>query len=124
MRELVCIGCPKGCTMKIEEKDGEISVTGNSCKRGASFAVSEITEPKRTVYTTVRTVFKDAPVIPVRVSAEIPKDRIFDVMREINAVTLSSPVGRNDVIIKNVLGLGADVIATSGILKELNIREE
>ena len=124
MRELVCIVCPKGCTMKIEEKDGEISVTGNSCKRGASFAVSEITEPKRTVCTTVRTVFKDAPVIPVRVSAEIPKDRIFDVMREINAVTLSSPVGRNDVIIKNVLGLGADVIATSGVLKELNIREE
>ena len=124
MRELVCIVCPKGCTMKIEEKDGEISVTGNSCKRGASFAVSEMTEPKRTVCTTVRTVFKDAPVIPVRVSAEIPKDRIFDVMREINAVTLSSPVGRNDVIIKNVLGLGADVIATSAILKELNIREE
>ena len=124
MRELVCIVCPKGCTMKIEEKDGEISVTGNSCKRGASFAVSEMTEPKRTVCTTVRTVFTDAPVIPVRVSAEIPKDRIFDVMREINAVTLSSPVGRNDVIIKNVLGLGADVIATSGILKELNIREE
>lgn len=124
MRELVCIVCPKGCTMKIEEKDGEISVTGNSCKRGASFAVSEMTEPKRTVCTTVRTVFKDAPVIPVRVSAEIPKDRIFDVMREINAVKLSSPVGRNDVIIKNVLGLGADVIATSGVLKELNIREE
>ena len=124
MRELVCIVCPKGCTMKIEEKDGEISVTGNSCKRGASFAVSEMTEPKRTVCTTVRTAFKDAPVIPVRVSAEIPKDRIFDVMREINAVTLSSPVGRNDVIIKNVLGLGADVIATSGVLKELNIREE
>ncbi len=124
MRELVCIVCPKGCTMKIEEKDGEISVTGNSCKRGASFAVSEMTEPKRTVCTTVRTVFKDAPVIPVRVSAEIPKDRIFDVMREINAVTLSSPVGRNDVIIKNVLGLGADVITTSGVLKELNIREE
>lgn len=124
MRELVCIVCPKGCTMKIEEKDGEISVTGNSCKRGASFAVSEMTEPKRTVCSTVRTVFKDAPVIPVRVSAEIPKDRIFDVMREINAVTLSSPVGRNDVIIKNVLGLGADVIATSGVLKELNIREE
>ena len=124
MSELVCIVCPKGCTMKIEEKDGEISVTGNSCKRGASFAVSEMTEPKRTVCTTVRTVFKDAPVIPVRVSAEIPKDRIFDVMREINAVTLSSPVGRNDVIIKNVLGLDADVIATSGVLKELNIREE
>lgn len=124
MRELVCIVCPKGCTMKIEEKDGEISVTGNSCKRGASFAVSEMTEPKRTVCTTVRTVFKDAPVIPVRVSAEIPKDRIFDVMREINAVTLSSHVGRNDVIIKNVLGLGADVIATSSVLKELNIREE
>lgn len=124
MHELVCIVCPKGCTMKIEEKDGELFVTGNSCKRGASFAVSEMTEPKRTVCTTVRTVFKNAPVIPVRVSSEIPKGRIFDVMREINAVTVSTPVGRNEAIIKNVLGLGADVIATSNILKEQDVREE
>lgn len=114
-RELVCIVCPRGCTMKICWQDGEYSVSGNSCKRGREFAISEMTEPKRTICSTVRTVFPEVPVLPVRVSGEIPKDRIFDVMKEINAFLLEKPVGRGEAVIKNVLGLGVDIIATSDI---------
>lgn len=117
MREMVCIVCPRGCTMKIDGEGENITVTGNSCKRGAQFAVSEMTAPARTICTTVKTVFPEAPVLPVRVSAEIPKDRIFDVMREINKTTVSERIGRGDVVIKNVLGLEADIIATSSLLK-------
>lgn len=118
MRELVCIVCPRGCTMQVEQNGEEIKVSGNSCKRGEQFAKSELTNPTRTICTTVRTSFGDAPVLPVRVSAEIPKDRIFDVMREINKVEVGTRVGRGDVIIENVLGLGADIIATSNLLRE------
>ena len=114
-RELVCIVCPRGCTLEISEKEGEYSVNGNSCKRGRDFAVSEMTEPKRTICSTVRTVFPDAPVLPVRVSAEIPKDRIFDVMKEINSFILEKHVARGETVIENVLGLGVDIIATSDI---------
>ena len=39
-------------------------------------------------------------------------------MREINAVTLTERIGRGDAVIKNVLGLGVDVIATSDLLKQ------
>lgn len=46
MNELVCIVCPKGCTMHIEQENGTYKVSGNTCKRGAQFAVSEMTEPK------------------------------------------------------------------------------
>lgn len=120
MKELVCIVCPRGCTMQIEGAGKDIQVTGNFCKRGQQFAVSEMTEPKRTICTTVKTAFPDVPVLPVRVSADIPKNRIFDVMRAINAVTLETPVSRGACIIPNVLGLGADVIATSGILETLS----
>ena len=119
MHELVCIVCPRGCTMHIEEKDGETVVIGNTCKRGERFAISEMTEPKRTICSTVRTSFDAVPVLPVRVSDEIPKDRIFDVMAEINKVCLRERVGRGEPVLKNVLGLGVDVIATSDILKEL-----
>lgn len=118
MTDLVCIVCPRGCSMHIEGEGENISVTGNTCKRGLNFAISEMTEPKRTICSTVKTAFKEAPVLPVRVSADIPKNKIFDVMKEINSVTVKEPVGRGEVIIKNVLGLGADVIATSNILKE------
>ena len=76
-----------------------------------------MTAPKRTICSTVRTAFPDAPVLPVRVSADIPKDRIFDVMDAIRTVTVSERIGRGDVVIPDVLGLGVDVIATSSLLK-------
>ncbi len=117
MKQLVCIGCPRGCRLAVEERGGEFTVTGNGCPRGREFAVGEMTEPKRTICSTVKTVFDGVPVLPVRVSDDIPKDRICDVMREINAVTLTERIGRGDVVIKNVLGLGADVISTSDLLK-------
>lgn len=117
MKELVCIVCPRGCTMNIEKKDGEIVVGGNSCKRGEAFAKSEMTAPMRTICTTVATVFPEYPVLPVRVSADIPKEKIFEVMKEINSVTVRERISRGDKVIENVLGLGVDVIATSDILK-------
>ena len=118
MKQLVCIGCPRGCRLTIDEKDGEYIVTGNTCPRGKEFAISEMTAPKRTICSTVKTAFSDVPVLPVRVSDDIPREKIFDVMREINAVTLKERIGRGDAVIKNVLGLGVDVIATSDLLKQ------
>ena len=118
IRELTCIGCPMGCQLRATLEDGVVTaVTGNTCPRGKEFAISEMTAPKRTICSTVRTAFADAPVLPVRVSADIPKDRIFDVMDAIRAVTVTERIGRGDVVIPNVLGLGVDVIATSSLLK-------
>lgn len=117
MKEFNCIVCPRGCLLRVEEENGEFVVTGNTCIRGHDFAVNEMTCPKRTICSTVKTAFPKAPVLPVRVSADIPKDRIFDVMDEINKVMLTKPVGRGEPVIENVLELGVDVIATSNILK-------
>ena len=118
MKEITCIVCPRGCRLRAEKTDDKITVMGNSCKRGYDFAVSELTDPKRTVCSTVRTAFPDVPVLPVRVSGEIPKARIFDVMRQIGAVCVKVRLGRGDTVIENVLDLGVDVIATSDILIE------
>jgi CxxC motif-containing protein len=118
MRELVCIVCPRGCSIRAEKKpDGTFDISGNTCRRGYDFAVSELTAPMRTICSTVKTDFSRCPVVPVRVSRDIPKERIFDVMREINRVKVTERLGRGDAVIKNVLGLGADVIITSDILK-------
>ena len=117
MKEFNCIVCPRGCLLHVEEADGEYTVTGNTCPRGEKFAISEMTDPKRTICSTVKTSFLEAPVLPVRVSEDIPKNRIFDVMAEINKVMLTERIGRGDIIIENVLGLGVNVISTSNILK-------
>ena len=118
MKDFNCIGCPRGCLLRVEEENGEFTVSDNSCENGRKFAVSEMTEPKRTICSTVKTVFADVPVLPVRVSADIPKDKIFDVMREINSVTLDKRISGGDAVIENVLGLGVDVISTSNVLNE------
>ena len=124
MKEFNCIVCPRGCLLHVEEENGEYIVSGNSCDRGRKCALSEMTQPMRTICSTVKTVFEDAPVLPVRVSSDIPKDRIFEVMAEINAVVLDKRVGRGDAVIENVLGLGVDVISTSDILKRnINLLE-
>lgn len=115
---IVCITCPRGCTMHVKQDGDVVTVTGNSCKRGEQFAVNELTHPMRTICSTVATAFKEAPVLPCRVSTDIPKDKIFDVMKEINKVCVKERIGRGDVIIKDVLGTGADVIATSDLLKQ------
>lgn len=120
MRELVCIVCPRGCTLQVEQEGDAFRVTGNSCKRGEAFAISEQTAPMRTLCTTVRTVFPEVPVLPVRVSAEIPKGQIFSVMEAIRAVTVDRPVDIGGVILKDVLGLGVDVIAASSLLRQID----
>ncbi len=124
MKTFVCIECPSGCTLTVEQKDGELSVAGNKCKKGAAFAKAEMTDPKRTICSTVKTVFPEAPVLPVRVSAEIPKAKIFDVMRAINGVTLDKRLKRGEAVIKDVLGLGVDIIVTSDIISERSYHNE
>lgn len=47
-RNLTCIGCPMGCALLVEMNGKEIiSVTGNTCKKGAEYAVKEVTDPTR-----------------------------------------------------------------------------
>lgn len=118
MKELVCIVCPNGCTLHIEEDGKNIKVSGQKCRKGLTFAQNEITNPMRTICSTVRTAFESVPVLPVKVSCEIPKDKIFEVMQEINRITVHDRIGTGDIIIKNVCGTNADIIATSNILKE------
>ncbi len=119
-KELVCIVCPRSCRMTITSEGDELVVTGNTCKRGKEFAINEMTDPRRTVCTTVRTSFPSVPVLPVRVSGAIPKNKIFDLMREVNRITVSKRIGREEVVVPNILDLGVNLIATSNILKDEN----
>ncbi|MEA4911842.1 MAG: DUF1667 domain-containing protein [Oscillospiraceae bacterium] len=116
-REFVCIVCPNGCrlTAAVDEKSGEIAVTGNLCPRGAAFAQAELTCPMRSLTTTVRTVFPDRPVLPVRTAGELPKDRIAEAMCFLAEYKLTKRVRCGDTVIANLLGTGVKLIATDTI---------
>ena len=112
-RRLTCIVCPKGCDLTVHFDDnGAIeNISGHTCKRGEAYALAECTSPVRTVTTTVRC--KDGCVVPVKTSSPIPKDMIFEVMREINSVVAENSLCIGDVLIYRVLGTDADVVVTA-----------
>ncbi len=109
MTELICIVCPRGCHLSVDEN---LNVTGNTCKRGETYGKNEVTNPVRVLTSTVKIEGGVIARLPVKTSVPVPKGRIFDVMTEINKVCAHAPVAINDVLIPNVLGLGADVVAT------------
>lgn len=117
MKELTCIICPNGCSLSI---DNELNVTGNLCPRGKEFAINEIKDPKRSITSTCKTVFKDIPVIAVRSDSEVKKDDVKKVIEEINKITIDKRLPIGEIIIKNVINSGANIILSSNALMEEN----
>lgn len=115
MKILTCIVCPNGCTITIDKSGSDFIVKGNMCSRGKDFAINEMTNPKRSICSTVKTTIDKFPRLPVRTDGEIPFNLIFPVMKEINRIIIDKPVHSGEIIIKNVLGTGIDVISTSDI---------
>jgi len=110
--ELVCITCPNGCKLNVENKNGELIITGNKCKKGETFAKEEILAPKRSVTTTVKTVFFDLPVVPVRTEGEIPKEKIFDFIALAKNIVLSQTYDCGEVIAEKILESDVNLICT------------
>lgn len=115
IEEMVCIVCPIGCSLKVEVNGEQILVEGNQCKRGETFAINEIKNPTRTLTTTVRTIFQEMPLLPVRTDGEIPKEKIFEAMEVLNKVIITQRVKCGDIIVEDILGSGCNVIATATI---------
>ena len=112
-RLLTCIVCPRGCalTVSLDEAGKVVSVEGNICKRGQTYAEDECTHPKRTVTTTVRCA--DGSVLPVKTSTTVPKEKMLEVMKAINTTVAPNGLKIGDVVIEGVAGTDADVVATA-----------
>ena len=107
-RDLICIICPKGCSLRAEISGDTVTTTGNGCPRGLKYAEDECCNPQRTVTSTVRCT--DGRVVAVKTDKPIPKEHVFDCMKMINSVKADLPISIGDVIIKEVFG--SNVIAT------------
>lgn len=114
-REMVCVSCPMGCAITVELDDNNevISVTGNTCPRGDKYARQECTHPERMLTSTVKVEGGRLPVVPVKSASPIPKEMLFDAMKEVNKVTLKAPVTFGDVAVKDILGMGIDIVVTN-----------
>ena len=113
VRVITCIICPVGCKAKVTIENGKISkIEDVECPRGEEYVAREIEAPTRDFFTTVRIKGASTPVLPVRSTQPIPKGKMLDCALELANIVVDAPVEAGDVIVKNLLGLGVDIIAT------------
>lgn len=115
-RELICIACPLGCMVTVRlNEEGVQSITGNSCKRGEKYAITECLHPTRMVTSSVPVEDGEPKMLSVKTSDAIPKERIKACMCELKTVKVKAPVNIGDVVVKNIADTGADMIATRNV---------
>lgn len=117
LREFTCIMCPNGCELevKIDENHKIVDISGALCTSGKAYVKQEIIDPRRNIATSVKVENGILPLASVRLTNPIPKDRIWDAMKEMKKCVLQAPVEMNTVLISNLLGLDTDVIVTKPI---------
>ncbi|MFX0549468.1 DUF1667 domain-containing protein [Hathewaya histolytica] len=114
-RELVCIVCPKGCRLSVENINEEFKVSGNTCKRGEVYGINEIINPTRIITTTVKLQGSKSNRLPVKTKEPLPKELLFKAMEVINTIEVQAPVNLGDIVLNDILNTGVQLVATKTI---------
>ena len=112
-KELICISCPQGCRLTAEyaADPAQAEVSGNRCPRGKTYAITELTDPRRVVTAVVPTTDSARPVLPVRTSEPFPKGKIAELLNGLYKIKVTPPRSLGEVIQKNALDTGIDIIS-------------
>jgi CxxC motif-containing protein len=108
--ERICIVCPNGCHLTVEQSPDGITVNGNKCVRGEQYGKDELTDPRRVVTAVARTTDPAHPCVPVKSDRGVPKARINDVLAAIYSLQVELPVKRGAVCIDNCCDTGVSIL--------------
>lgn len=115
---LVCVVCPIGCTLTVKSdvSGKEHVIAGFRCRRGLDYARTELTDPRRVLTATLATTDSALRRLPVKTAGTIPKRSLLEAARYLRGVVVYPPVSTGDVVVRNLLGSGVDVVATRDLL--------
>lgn len=113
--KVICVTCPKGCTLEVTKDGNTIIKVENGCKRGHQYAQQELTDPRRMVASSIQVRGGLHPLLPVYTSAPFPKARIPELLRVLRQIEITAPVLMDQIILENVLDSGIDVQASRNI---------
>jgi len=115
-KEITCIVCPIGCKILVRTNGDEFEVVkGYKCKKGIEYAENEALDPRRMLTTSVLVKNGDWPLVSVKSSQPIPKDKIFAILQEIKKTSVKAPVLSGEIILKNIQDTKIDIIATKTV---------
>ena len=113
---ITCILCPIGCNIKINKNKKKI-IEGAKCDKGIEYATNEMLNPMRILTTSVIVKNGIIPLVSVKTNKPIPKNKIFEMIKIIKNTKVKAPILIGDIIIKNILETGSDIIATKTVKK-------
>ena len=117
-KEVTCIVCPIGCKILIKTDGKDIQgISGYKCKQGIKYAHSEALDPRRMLTSSVFVKDGKWPLVSVKTSKAVPKNKIFDVLKTIKNTRTKAPIKSGQILIKNVAGTSIDIIATKNVFK-------
>ena len=117
-KKIICITCPQGCliTVKGDPQKGTVdSVEGFTCPRGKTYAENEFIRPVRILTSSVKAEAAPNCPLAVRTAKPIPKDLLFEGMKEIRKITVKGKIQSGDVIVEDFLGTGVALIAAGSV---------
>jgi len=118
-KHFTCVICPIGCEIDVQLEDGNVvSMEGNKCEKSEEFVLQELKEPMRILTTTVRIKGAKWAMLPVRTDEPIPRRLLFKVIEELANIEMQAPVKVSDVIIGDIAGTGANIVATRNMKRE------
>ena len=118
-KQFTCVICPIGCEIDVELQGSDVvSMEGNKCAKGKEFVLQELEEPMRILTTTVRVKGAKWAMLPVRTDKSIPKRLLFTALKELQDIELKAPVNMSDVVVRDVAGTDASIIATRNMKRE------
>lgn len=114
-KEITCIVCPVGCKIKILVDGKTCKIDGTRCKRGIQYGKNEVLDPRRMLTSSVIVNNGNWPLVSVKTSKPVPKDKIFIVLDEIKKMVVSAPIFCGQVLKRDIAGTGIDLISTKTI---------
>ena len=115
-KEITCIVCPIGCKILVRTDGTHFELLdGNKCKKGVDYARNEALDPRRMLTSSVLVKNGKWPLVSVKSSQAVPKDKVFSVLKEIKQLTINAPVKSGQLVIKNVANTNIDIVATKSV---------
>lgn len=117
IKKITCIECPKGCMLSVDMENCKVvKVKGNECPKGEAYAISEVEDPVRVLTSAVLARGLAMKMVPVRTDKPVPKTKMLEAIGEIKKIKIDKPLRAGDIIVKNFMKLGVDLIATREVL--------
>jgi CxxC motif-containing protein len=112
--EIICVGCPLGCrvTFMVGPDFHIKNMVGNRCREGVKYASAEFQNPVRIFTATVLTEGSSRRLLPVKTDRPVTKTLLKELMRVTARIRIKPPVEAGQEIVHDILGTGANLIAT------------